>query len=70
MDIKLTITQAKYDILNSYLRDDLTPEQWLKESLDGKIYRAERHADPVKILERDKAGLQSQIDVLENELAN
>tara|TARA_R110002020_G_scaffold266858_1_gene481887 strand:+ start:291 stop:512 length:222 start_codon:yes stop_codon:yes gene_type:complete len=72
MELKVTITQEQHDVMLSQLRkdengdDDLTCQEWLQEAIDGKVANCQKRADPVAVLEAEKAALQAKIQELES----
>ncbi len=70
MEITVTITQEAHDCVLSQLRkkengdDDLTVTEWLQGAIDGKVNKCMKRANPVAVLEAEKAALQAKIQEL------
>jgi len=72
MEITVTITQEAHDCVLAQLRKgingeaDLTVEAWVQDALDGKVNWCMKRANPVAVLEAEKAALQAKIQELES----
>ena len=72
MEITVTITQEAHDCVLSQLRkkengdDDLTVTEWVQGAIDGKVNKCMKRANPVAVLEAEKAALQAKIQELES----
>jgi len=72
MEITVTITQLAHDCVLSQLRkkengdDDLTVQEWVQGAIDGKVNKCMKRANPVAVLEAEKAALQAKIQELES----
>ena len=72
LTITVTITQEAHDCVLSQLRkkengdDDLTVQEWVQGAIDGKVNKCMKRANPVAVLEAEKAALQAKIQELES----
>ena len=72
MELTVTITQEAHDCVLSQLRkkengdDDLTVTEWVQGAIDGKVNKCMKRANPVAVLEAEKAALQAKIQELES----
>ena len=72
MDITVTITQEAHDCVLAQLRkkdngdDDLTVTEWVQGAIDGKVNKCMKRADPVGVLEAEKAALEAKVRELES----
>lgn len=65
--IVVEVTQDDYDCLVKHLREDLLPEQWLKDAMKGKINNCKSRDQKAKFerLKKDPAKLKIALDLLE-----
>ena len=72
MDITVTITKDSHDCVLAQLRkkengdDDLTVTEWVQGAIDGKVNKCLKRADPVAVLEAEKAALEERVAELES----
>tara|TARA_R100001530_G_scaffold80547_2_gene56232 strand:+ start:54 stop:275 length:222 start_codon:yes stop_codon:yes gene_type:complete len=72
MELTVTITQEAHDCVLSQLRkkengdDGLTVQEWVQGAIDGKVNKCMKRANPVAVLEAEKAALQAKIQELES----
>tara|TARA_R100001377_G_scaffold14891_1_gene7582 strand:- start:16 stop:237 length:222 start_codon:yes stop_codon:yes gene_type:complete len=72
MNITVTITQEAHDCVLAQSRknpdgsDAVTVQEWVQGAIDGKVNKCRKRADPVAVLEAEKAALEERVAELES----